>query len=589
MAISAQIWRRLKLRHILFLLLLFSGIIPLVTSSFLLMQHYREVLETQEKTNLTRAAEALSREISGYLAGTRADLSRLGESLLAAPGPAPIEERLRAPWVAPYLQRFLAGDEQLMALRVLDLSGAGLRFGSGAAGDNLAAPLDAAFEAARQRGEAAYRFAALPASNQAIAAVAVPVVSTPGVEPALVLEAVVRLRILEAVFRRETRGEAAVFLVDGDGTLLWWEGAEPGLAQALRASDLLRDFARYPLNLTVEERLLVDDSRQRMLARVSPVVESGWGVVVLKPAAAAFGTVERLLYNTLVASALLVVVALIFAVVAARQVSRPIQRLAETIHEIAAGNFGRRVQVAGPAAEIADLAEDFNLMTAQLEGYVERLRRAAQANRDLFVSSIRALAAAIDAKDPYTRGHSERVAAMSRTVARHLSLPEEIQNRAWIGALLHDVGKIGIEDRILQKGGVLTAEEYETMKTHPVIGAEIMSPIEQLREMIPAIRWHHEAWNGRGYPDGLKGEQIPLLARIVAITDCFDAITTSRPYQRAYAPQFALETITKLTGSRFDAKVVTAFLRAFESGELEAAAAPHRQREGDTVRAVSAS
>jgi HD-GYP domain-containing protein (c-di-GMP phosphodiesterase class II) len=116
-----------------------------------------------------------------------------------------------------------------------------------------------------------------------------------------------------------------------------------------------------------------------------------------------------------------------------------------------------------------------------------------------------------------------------------------------------------------------------------------MSPIEQLREMIPAIRWHHEAWNGRGYPDGLKGEQIPLLARIVAITDCFDAITTSRPYQRAYAPQFALETITKLTGSRFDAKVVTAFLRAFESGELEAAAAPHRQREGDTVRAVSAS
>jgi len=311
--------------------------------------------------------------------------------------------------------------------------------------------------------------------------------------------------------------------------------------------------------------------------------------VVLKPAAAAFDTVERLLYNTLVASALLVIVAFAFAVVAARQVSRPIQLLAETIHEIAAGNFGRRVKVTGPGAEIADLAEDFNLMTGQLQGYVERLRQAAQANRDLFISSIRALSAAIDAKDPYTRGHSERVAAMSRTVVRHLGQPEEIQNRAWIGALLHDVGKIGIEDRILQKGGVLTAEEYETMKTHPVIGAEIMSPIEQLREMIPAIRWHHEAWNGRGYPDGLKGEQIPLLARVVAVADCFDAITTSRPYQRAYPPQFALETITKLTGSRFDAKVVTAFLRAFESGDLQAAAAPHRQREGATVRAASAS
>jgi HD-GYP domain-containing protein (c-di-GMP phosphodiesterase class II) len=96
-----------------------------------------------------------------------------------------------------------------------------------------------------------------------------------------------------------------------------------------------------------------------------------------------------------------------------------------------------------------------------------------------------------------------------------------------------------------------------------------MSPIEPLKDMIPAIRWHHEAWNGRGYPEGLKAEQIPLIARIVAVADCFDAITTSRPYQRAYAPAFAVETITKLAGSRFDAKVVTAFLRAFQAGEIK--------------------
>ena len=149
-----------------------------------------------------------------------------------------------------------------------------------------------------------------------------------------------------------------------------------------------------------------------------------------------------------------------------------------------------------------------------------------------------------------------------------------MQHRVWVGALLHDVGKIGIDDRVLTKGGVLTDEEYEQMKLHPSIGAEIMSRIEQLREMIPAIRWHHEAWNGSGYPDGLKAEQIPLMARIVGVADTFDAITTNRPYQRAYEPEFAVQTIKKLAGARFDAKIVTAFLRAFEAGQVKKRTTP---------------
>ncbi|MDH3745442.1 MAG: HD domain-containing protein, partial [Acidobacteriota bacterium] len=109
----------------------------------------------------------------------------------------------------------------------------------------------------------------------------------------------------------------------------------------------------------------------------------------------------------------------------------------------------------------------------------------------------------------------------------------------------------------------------EEMKRHPVIGAEIMSRIDQLREMIPAIRWHHEAWNGKGYPDGLVGERIPLMARIVGVADTFDAITTNRPYQKAYEPAFAVQKLRELAGQRFDAKVVTAFLRAFEAGQVQ--------------------
>ena len=172
---------------------------------------------------------------------------------------------------------------------------------------------------------------------------------------------------------------------------------------------------------------------------------------------------------------------------------------------------------------------------------------------------------------------------MSRTIARHLGQSEEFQTRVWIGGVLHDVGKIGIEDRILKKGGVLTSEEYEQMKLHPTIGADIMTPIDQLREMIPGIRWHHEAWNGQGYPDKLKAEQIPLIARVIAVADCFDAITTNRPYQRAYTAEFAVETITKLAGSRFDARVVTAFLRAFEGGEIRA-----REEQAETAQAAAA-
>jgi len=225
----------------------------------------------------------------------------------------------------------------------------------------------------------------------------------------------------------------------------------------------------------------------------------------------------------------------------------------------------------GLSFEFADLAEDFNQMSGHVGRYVQQLRQAAQVNRDLFIGSLRAFVAAIDAKDPYTRGHSERVAAVSRVIARSLGLPEDVQHKIWIGALLHDVGKIGVEDQVLRKAGKLSEEEFDQMKAHTVIGAEIMTPIEQIREMIPAIRSHHEAWNGRGYPDGLRGEQIPLYARIVGVADTFDAITTNRPYQKAYSLQFAVETITRLTGSRFDAKIVTAFLRAFEAGDVRAA------------------
>ena len=180
-------------------------------------------------------------------------------------------------------------------------------------------------------------------------------------------------------------------------------------------------------------------------------------------------------------------------------------------------------------------------MSEELEHFVEDLKRAAEENRALFMGSIQMLSGAVDEKDPYTRGHSDRVTRYSLLIAREMKLDDDFLEILRISAQLHDVGKIGIEDHILKKPGALTPEEFEIMKTHTTKGANILRPVKQLKEMLPGIELHHEALDGRGYPYGLKDDQIPLLARVIAVADTFDALTTNRPYQRAHDPQEALE------------------------------------------------
>ncbi len=580
----------MKLRHVMLILVLLSSSVPLLINSALLLPKTKEILQDAERDYLTRKALALAHEIDTYLVTERRQLAQLGGGLLMAPGGAgggDLAGRLREPWVAGYLQSFATGDSDLRALYVLDLQGEGPRQGPQRLSPDAEAAMDRVFEQARTSGATAYRL--INAGPRAVPnlAVAVPVGAGAGAgagagrgsgtagAPQLVVEALLDFRPLQEVFQGEPRNQVGVFLIDRDGKILWSD-SDAGMAGALSRSELVKRFVERPMSLTREYEFTSPRGRQEVLAQVSAIPQTSWGVVVQKPLSAAFAIVDQMKLSTVLATLPLMLLAACFAFLAARWVGRPIQRLTETTHEIAAGSFGGRVEMKGLSFDLAELAEDFNRMSGHLESYVQQLREAAQANRDLFIGSLRAFAAAIDAKDPYTRGHSERVAAVSRTVARHLLLPEEVQHKVWIGALLHDVGKIGVEDTILRKEGMLTPQEYEQMKMHTVMGAEIMSPIEQLREMIPAIRWHHEAWNGRGYPDALRGEQIPLFARIVAVADTFDAITTNRPYQQAGNIEYAVETITKLTGSRFDAKVVTAFLSAVRAGEVR----PMVPREG---------
>ena len=555
--------RRLKVRHALLLVLLLSGIIPLAVSSFLLINKNEEVLRNSERDFLIRKAGVLAKEVSAYLSTIQRPLHELGSGLLVAPGAPLMEDRLREPWVGEHLQRFVRESDGLMALRIVDGNGAGPLLAPGNLGAPARTAMDEAFQQVRNQrsSDPTYRFVTMGKGAEPLAILAIPLTAADGQR--LVVMAALRFQPLAEVLGSEVSQGVGIFLVDSKGNILWSDGGDPEKEDFLKRS-VLPEFVERPVSMTRE----YSRGGQDVLVQVSAVAASGWGVVVQKPLSEAFAAVDKMIYQTVFSTLLLVAIALGFAYVAANWVSRPIQRLAETTHEIAAGNFGGQVDAKGLAFEFADLAEDFNRMSGQVERYIQQLRQAAQANRELFIGSMRAFVAAIDAKDPYTRGHSERVASYSRTIARFLQLPEEVQHKVWISGLLHDVGKIGVEDLVLRKEGKLTPEEFDQMKAHTVIGAEIMTPIEQLREMVPGIRSHHEAWNGRGYPDGLKGEQIPLFGRIVGVADTFDAITTNRPYQQAYSLDYAVETIRRLTGSRFDAKIVTAFLRAFEAGEI---------------------
>ncbi len=560
-ALATAVRRRLKLRHLLFLLLMLSGIIPLLLGSTRMIRVNKDFLKTKEKELLTHSAQSFADDLSSSLGQRQNQLRQLGLGLLAPPGFETMSDRLDSDWGRSYLQSFLDDHPELLAFFVTDQDGLGVPWRLVAQNESVEEALTGAFHEALETGVPVYRLVILSTRDDTGVVIAVPITAD---GETLVSRILIRQRL---VFSTDATAldKEEFFLIDAEGEFLWSNGSEQNTELALVESLLVKDFVKVPVSVTQEFEL----GGEQILARVVQVATTGWGVVVHKPVRHAFREVRQMITSTILSSIVLVILALGVALFAARWLSQPIQQLVQASHEIAAGHFDRRVETEGLAFEIADLAEDFNRMSDTVESYIAQLRKAAEANRELFISSIRAFAAAIDAKDPYTRGHSERVATYSRAIATYLGLPKDMQERVWISAVLHDVGKIGIEDRILKKVGVLTPEEFEQMKLHPVIGAEIVEPISALRDMIPGIRWHHEAWNGSGYPDNLKGEETPLMARIIGVADTFDAITTTRPYQNAYSTDYALQTITKLTGKRFDPKIVHAFMLAFEAGHIQ--------------------
>ncbi|MDN5279778.1 MAG: hypothetical protein PWR01_3743 [Clostridiales bacterium] len=189
-------------------------------------------------------------------------------------------------------------------------------------------------------------------------------------------------------------------------------------------------------------------------------------------------------------------------------------------------------------------------------------------NADLFhnlqrayIDTLSALTSAIDAKDSYTRGHSERVTDLSIKLAKEVGVDRADIEKIKLGGLLHDIGKIGIPEGILNKPGRLNDEEFKVIKSHPELGVRIMGKVEFLAGVVPIIKHHHERYDGKGYPDGLEGEKIPLLARVIAVVDTFDAMTTDRPYRKALSTEEALKEIHHCSGTQFDPGIAAIFIR----------------------------
>ncbi|MBM4277854.1 MAG: response regulator [Deltaproteobacteria bacterium] len=228
-------------------------------------------------------------------------------------------------------------------------------------------------------------------------------------------------------------------------------------------------------------------------------------------------------------------------------------------------NFDLIVMSVKKALENKRLEDEIDAYHNRMEELVEertaKLQQAYRTLKKAHLDSVKVLAEAIDAKDPYTRGHSDRVKRMSLAIAKQMGYSEERLENLEYGALLHDIGKIGIKDEVLQKQGPLNNEEYQYIQEHPLIGVKIIEGVEFFKDKIPMIRHHHEHYDGNGYPDGLEGEAIPLEARIISLPDAFDAMTSARPHRNIMSLQDVLAELERFKGKQFDPKVLEVFLR----------------------------
>ena len=245
--------------------------------------------------------------------------------------------------------------------------------------------------------------------------------------------------------------------------------------------------------------------------------------------------------------------------------ARDMRRFIETLQAVKRGEFVLHSARTG-LPEIEELAQELGSMDESPDTSLAKWILLSRDHQAIFVRLVEAVSASMQTKSFYARGHSGRVAEYSTLICCQLGLPAQESMRIRLSALLHDVGKIGMDQNILTKPTGLTLAEFAVLKTHPTRGANMLRPVLEFADLLPGLELHHESLDGSGYPHGLKGEEIPMMARIIAVADTFDAMTHNRTYQDAMDGAYALRIIRTMAGRKFDERAVEAFCRAYETG-----------------------
>jgi len=579
--------RRGRILFSILLLLFAVGVVPLGYVSWDLVSRSRTSIEiTQQEWQLDKA-RLISTQVAIYVDGLRSQVAAIARTLELDAEAASFGARLARIADQKALDRYLKDSDSLVYVTVRDAtSGVGPWSGLDLQGE---AKLQEQLYEAFQRGQHGSAMISVPivlgSLQEPVVVLGEPVLA--GGRVAGVVLAVASLQPIRQITSATGGRLFEVYVVDNRGRLVAHSDPKQPLAADMTGAEIVRIFLRA----SEDQRPgaggrrsgasgttpfdIVDDPQhpRHMLGTYMRVPDdSGWGVIVQSDVDTAYFTAIDLKRKSLRVVAVVTALAGVLGFLFAGQISRPVQKLAEGARRLAGGAYGTRVAVHS-RNEVGVLADAFNQMGEEIQKAIEEIRRRAEENKELFMGSIRMLANAIDEKDPYTRGHSERVAYYSACTAKHLGMsPDEVE-RVHLSGIIHDVGKIGIEDKILRKAAALTDEEYEIMKQHPTKGEHILEAVPLLKDKAGEGLMHHENVDGSGYPRGLRGDDIPLLGRIVSVADAFDAMTTDRPYSKAMTFEAAIARLKFLAGKKFDLPCVEAFERAFLTGDVSPAKA----------------
>ena len=567
---------RIPLLYVILGVLLAISVLPMYFYSVQIENMNRERLKTNEMLLQNTVTRSLADDISQHQEALHMMLANLSSSIqvmmLANPNGSDLSaQKLLTPELRAMLENFVSSSNDIAYATLLNADAKGVSAGRIEPDAFLQRDLERAYQAAREGRVYSGQplMVGSGKSGRTVMLVSSPIMY--GGRFLGMIGSVVDLEYLIRRLQQVTLSGLMPYVVDSQGRLVAAATAQYATGQDMSHFEIVRSFvdegSKAQLAATREFTVRDGKNATEMLGTYSPVTSLEWAVVVQKPREDAYRGIYEMQRTGRLLAWLAVFVSVGLSIFSARRITSPLQVLAQSSRAIARGDFSQRVHLK-TRTEIGELATTFNTMSEELEQFVQDLKRAADENKNLFMGSIQMLAGAVDEKDPYTRGHSDRVTKYSLLIAQEMGLDAGFLEILRVSAQLHDVGKIGIEDRILKKPGALTPEEFEIMKTHTTKGANILRPVPQLREMLPGIELHHEALNGRGYPYGLKADDIPLLPRVIAVADTFDALTTNRPYQKAHDPIEALRIIENLSGQRLDPNAVTALMAVFYRGDI---------------------